>query len=73
MAKALMRSEVNRGKIACEVGVNINTVYNITGDLGKLGYVQAVHQKKKKVDFPPTSNTTTTTGLTHGKNSKEGS
>ncbi|MCJ7635218.1 hypothetical protein MUP77_22865 [Candidatus Bathyarchaeota archaeon] len=65
-----MSGEVNRGKIAREVGVNINTVYNITGDLAKLGYVLAVHEKKKKEIFSPTPTPTPptpTTNLPHGK------
>jgi DNA-binding transcriptional MocR family regulator len=48
-----------------DLGVSINTVYNVTGELTKLGYVLAIQQKPKKVITPTT--TSTPTHQTHQK------
>jgi sugar-specific transcriptional regulator TrmB len=50
-----MSGEANRVKIMRDLGVSINTVYNVTGELTKLGYVLAIQQKPKKAITPTTS------------------
>ena len=76
VAKALIAGEVNRGKVAREVGVSLNTIYNITRDLSIHGYTLAIQQNKNKSGFstlPSNTQPSNTVNLTHGKGSKEGS
>ena len=42
-----MAGETDRKKIMKELGVSINTIYNVTADLTTAGYPLAIHQKKK--------------------------
>ena len=43
-----MSGEVNRVKMVRELGVSINTVYNVTTDLSSKGYVLSICEKPKK-------------------------
>ena len=76
VAKALIAGEVNRGKVAREVGVSLNTIYNITRDLSIHGYTLAIQQNKNKSGFstlPSNTQPSNTVNLTHGEGSKQGS
>jgi hypothetical protein len=53
VARTLLGREVDRGKVTREAGVKLNTVYNVTGELTKMGYVLPIHQKTKKVVTSP--------------------
>ena len=52
VAKALIAGETDRNKIVRELGVGINTVYNVTTELIANGYVLAIHQKRR-IPLPP--------------------
>ena len=76
VAKALIDGEVDRTKVARELKVSLNTIYNITGELGKMGYPLAIHGKKRTVKYSTTATATTpatATHLTHGEGSESDS
>ena len=76
VAKALIDGEVDRSKVARELKVSLNTIYNITGQLGRMGYPLAIHGKKRKVEYSTTATapaTATVTHATHGEGSESGS
>ena len=58
IAKELLAGKVDRNKIASELGVSLNTIYNVTGDLTKHGYTLAIQQNKRKVNYSPNSHLT---------------
>ncbi|MCJ7633560.1 hypothetical protein MUP77_14380, partial [Candidatus Bathyarchaeota archaeon] len=60
IAKALIAGETNRVKLVRELGVSINTIYNVTGDLTTKGYVLAIHEKPKKPITSPSSSSSST-------------
>ncbi|MCJ7632050.1 hypothetical protein MUP77_06605 [Candidatus Bathyarchaeota archaeon] len=64
IAKALIEGETNRVKMVRELGVSINTIYNVTGDLTTKGYVLAIQQKPKK-PITPSSSSSTSSHRTH--------
>jgi hypothetical protein len=50
VGKALIAGETDRNKMIRELGVSVNTIYNVTAELTANGYVLAIHQKKR---IPP--------------------
>ncbi|MCJ7633602.1 hypothetical protein MUP77_14590 [Candidatus Bathyarchaeota archaeon] len=79
VAKALMSGELDRGKMARELGVSVNTIHNVTGELAGMGYTIAIQQNKRRVNYSTGgatgtgTATGTATGLTHGEGQKQGS
>ncbi|MCJ7610065.1 hypothetical protein MUP00_10435, partial [Candidatus Bathyarchaeota archaeon] len=61
VAKALLSGELDRGKVVRETGVSLNTVYNVTGELAKLGYTLAIHQTQAPTTTPTFTPTPTST------------
>jgi hypothetical protein len=43
VANALLGEVVDRGKVMRECGVKVNTVYNVIGELARMGYVLPIH------------------------------
>jgi hypothetical protein len=72
IAKALIAGETDRKKLVRELGVKINTIYNVTTELTTLGYPLAIHEKKKSPLFTstPTSTSTSTSTRTTQKTPK---
>ncbi|MCJ7770609.1 hypothetical protein MUP37_03415 [Candidatus Bathyarchaeota archaeon] len=62
-----MSGEVNRVKMVRELGVSINTVYNVTTDLSSKGYVLSICEKPKKSVTHSLSSLSSSSHQTHQK------
>ena len=56
--------EKDRNKMLKELGVRINTIYNVTTELARNGYVLAIHRKKVPPPYSLSSSPTYSPPLT---------